>query len=471
MKKIILLPFFLFSLQISFSQITFEKTYGGIYFDRGYSVQQTNDGGYIIAGIFSDSISSGSIIPNVCLIKTNSSGDTLWTKIHGGNPCGEGYSVQQTNDGGYIITGITIYNCLSDSSFTDVYLIKTNSLGDTLWTKTYGGTGNDYGWYVQQTNDNGYIIAGNSLNGIILIKTDINGDTLWTKTYGGNEGYSVQQTNDNGFIITGYTWNLGADIYLIKTDSTGDTLWTKTYGGTDWEFGNSVWQTNDNGYIITGSTKSFGAGSTDVYLIKTDANGDTLWTKTYGGSSHDSGSSIQQTNDNGYIIAGYTSSFGAGSTDVYLIKTDANGDTLWTKTYGGDTLEGAYSVQQTNDNGYIITGYTISLGEGEGDVYLIKTNENGNIIAGVDSIMRSYLVKSVQIYPNPNNGIFNLKTGKDIRSIEIFNIYGQIIYTKQVKNKTKSILEQINLSKHVKGIYFLKVKSEGFIKTEKIIIY
>ncbi len=464
MKTNFLILIFLILVLFTKAQITFEKTYGGIYHDRGYSVQQTNDSGYIITGSYGDSI-----VNLAYLIKTDSLGDTLWTKTYSGNPCSEGYSVQQTNDGGYIVAGI-IYNHLidslsTDSSFTNVYLIKTNSLGDTLWTKTYGETGDDYGQSVQQINDNGYIIAGYSTSDIILIRTDINGDTLWTKTYEGSEGRSVQQTNDNGFIITGYIWSLGEDIYLIKTDSNGDTLWTRTYGKSGWESGYSVRQTNDNGYIITGST-DIEAGNTDVYLIKTDTNGDTLWTKTYGGSFHDRGHSVQQTNDNGYIIAGFTD-YSSGAIDACLIKTDENGDTLWTKTYGGNTLDWACSVQQTNDNGYIIAGFTNSFGNSN-DIYLIKTDENGNVFLGVDNIIRS--IKLVQIYPNPNNGIFNLKIEKDIGSIEIFNIYGQIIYAKQFKKKTKNISEQIDLSNYIKGIYFLKVFTEKKVHTEKIII-
>jgi hypothetical protein len=188
-------------------------------------------------------------------------------------------------------------------------------------------------------------------------------DTLWTKKYGGSDyenGYSVQQTSDSSYVIVGRTSSFGSgleDVYFIKTNANGDTLWTKTYGGIDYDAGRAVQQTTDGGYIIAGRTSSSGAGSADVYLIKTNADGDTLWTRTYGGADGDDGYSVQQISDSGYIIAGITYSFGFWP-DVYLIKTDSLGDTLWTKTYGEVDIDEGDSVQETIDGGYIIAGNT-----------------------------------------------------------------------------------------------------------------
>jgi len=282
--------------------------------------------------------------------------------------------------------------------------------GQIKWIKTYG-SGGDVGFSVQQTLDGGYIIAGITWSfgadyeDVYLIKTDAYGNVEWTKTYGGNAGdqsYSVQQTQDGGYIIAGETES-GAgrhDVYLIKTDVYGNVEWTKTYGGGDWDLGCSVQQTQDGGYIIVGATESFGAGEFDVYLIKTDAYGNVEWTKTYGGSYNDCGLSVQQTEDGGYIIAGYTYSFGAGKGDVYLIKTDAYGNVEWTKTYGGGGDDRGGSVQQTQDGGYIIAGATGSFGAGSWDVYLIKTDAYGNVSpkisirvaqpGGVKSMLRGY---------------------------------------------------------------------------------
>jgi hypothetical protein len=168
----------------------------------------------------------------------------------------------------------------------------------------------------------------------------------------------VQQTTDGGYIIVGETRpypSVVCDVYLIKTNSSGDALWTKTFGSAIDGTGYSVQQTTDGGYIIAGSI-SDGTGSNDVYLIKTNSSGDTLWTKTFGGTEWDNGFSVQQTTDGGYIVAGSTSSYGAGAYDVYLIKTDSNGDTLWTKTIGDINSNSGHCVQQTADGGYIVAG-------------------------------------------------------------------------------------------------------------------
>ncbi|MCK4397010.1 T9SS type A sorting domain-containing protein [candidate division WOR-3 bacterium] len=342
------------------------RTYGGNDIDWGHSIQQTSDGGYIVAG-YTASFGVGAW--DVYLIKTNAQGDTIWTKTYGGPYAEWGCSVQQTSDSGYIVAGWT--KSYGAGSY-DVYLIKTDANGDTLWTKTYGGTGDDRGRSVQQTLDGGYIIGGvwsdNTGGSIYLIKTDEDGDTLWTKTYGDTvECWSVQQTTDSGYIVAGYSYG----VYLMKIDEDGDSLWTRNYGETVGARGYSVQQTFDGGYIIAGW---IGFPNIDVYIIKTDVDGDSLWAKIYGGSNYDWAWEVQQTLDLGYIVVGLTQSFGSRGVNVYLIKTDSLGDTLWTRVLGGEGGDGGYSVQQTLDGGYIIAGFTDSFGAGMQDVYLIKTN-------------------------------------------------------------------------------------------------
>jgi hypothetical protein len=225
-----------------------------------------------------------------------------------------------------------------------VHIIKTDAGGDTLWTRTYGGPAQDYGGSIRQTSDHGYIIAalttsfGAGNQKIWLIKTDSMGDTLWTRLFGGDSiscGGWAQQTTDGGYFVAGWTtlYSFCPRLYLIKTDSVGDTLWTRTIGmqGHIVE-GFSGQQVKDGGYIIVGGCQDTITGNIDVYLARTDANGDTLWTRTFGGPSYDCGQSVRQTADGGYIICGQTYSFGAGGSDFYLIKTDENGNLAVTES-------------------------------------------------------------------------------------------------------------------------------------------
>jgi len=358
------------------AQITFERAIEGDFDDYGFSVQQTLEGGYVLAG---QTESFGGAWMDACLIKTDSVGETLWVRIYGDGGWDRAHSVQQTSDSSFIITG---WKDIGGGWGLDIWLIKTDPSGDTLWTGISEVGNDDWGFSVQETEDNGYIIGGGGAGGMRLAKTDSVGTFDWIRVYGdvaSEEGNCAQQTSDGGYVIVGWTESFGAgaeDVYLVRTDSVGDTVWTRTYGGTECERGYSVLQTSDGGYIVAGWTESFGTGSLDVWLIRTDSLGDTLWARTYGGTGLDYGRSLRATDDGGYIIAGYTWSFGAGRFDAYLVKTDSLGNTLWDRTYGSPWQDYAYSVQQTSDNGYIIAGSTV-LGGGGDDFYLIKTDENG----------------------------------------------------------------------------------------------
>lgn len=349
------------------------KTFGGTGDDYGWFVEQTADGGYIIVGKTDSSGGDN----DVWLIKTDSNGNKLWDKTFGSLNDEEGISGQQTSDGGYIIAGQISYS--SKGGLLDIWLIKTDADGNKEWDKTIGGLLWKLVSSIRQTSDGGYIIVGDKgiPYNIFLIKTDSNGNKLWERTYGGindDVGYSVQQTTDGGYIITGLEATIvDTDVLLIKTDEDGNKLWERNFGKvTDNEEGMSVQQTSDGGYIIAGITVPLFTGNPDAWLIKTDSNGNIEWDKTFGGANLDIFFSVQQTTDSGYILAGTTDSFGNGDIDVWLVKTDSNGNKLWDKTFGGPEWEYGWCVQQTSDGGFIIIGTTTSFGAGESDAWLIK---------------------------------------------------------------------------------------------------
>ena len=344
----------------------FVKTIGGTSEDIGHSIQQTTDGGYIIVG-YTRSFGNG--FQDVWLIKTNAHGIKQWSRTYGDIGPDGAYSVLQTTDGGYTIAGGKSIFYGSGNSQSNVWLINTDQQGDEQWTKGFGEVSSyDMGFSVQQTTDGGYITFGHSSGSMWLCKIAADLAQEWIKTFGvnmappGNYGYGTydgQQTTDGGYIMVG-DW-------LIKTDPQGDKEWIKENIK-----GNSVQQTTDGGYIITGLSDDG-----NLSLIKTDSQGTEEWNKTFGGNSQDRGHSVQQTTDGGFIIVGRTGSYGVGG-DVWLIKTDSQGTEEWNKTFGGANNDVGHSVQQTTDGGYIITGWTRSYGSGHDDVWLIKTDSKGN---------------------------------------------------------------------------------------------
>ncbi len=513
-KQLFIIGFVLIiSINLLSAQITFQKTIGMSGNTSGNSIRPTFDGGYIIAGT---STLTGTFNTDICLIKTDSNGDTLWTKSFGGLNADYGYSVDQTSDSGYIVTG----NMEIAAGNTDGYLVKTNSVGNMLWSKKFGGTGFDIATAVHQTTDGGYIVSGAfSIAGADahLIKFNSGGNITWAKAMVGSGGVNdVKQTTDGGYIVTGSDFN---DAFLVKTDASGNFLWSKAYGGTYTDRGASVQQTMNGGYIITGNIYDNGTSYHYSHLIKTDSNGDTLWIKTYGATVDDRGYCVQQTADGGFVVTGISCiyNFNVNPGDVSLFKTDSLGNILWAKAFSGTSADVGYSFSLTTDGGYIITGSNHDYpGSGNSNVYLIKTDSVGNsgcndsswtpsvipytmqvsapsfnnssavmsatspatiegsggtvntlcTTVGLNEITK---VHSFLIFPNPSPGSFIISFDGDVLNgnVAILNILGEKVFAQNIFNESKTEIKVENI---LPGVYFVKVFDGEKYYSRKIII-
>ena len=462
--------------------------------DDGKCVRQTSDGGYII---------TGSTVPNgmiscidLLLLKTDADGLTEWIRTYHRDYIEEGLSVLQTPDGGYAIAGRSLFitgSIPANDHHSDAWLLKTDIYGDTVWTTNYGGDGNDYFTSIVQTEDSGYLMAGTYNSGtsypdyevdeefpvdssnVWLIKTDSEGDTLWTKTYlDFCHGNCVIEAHDSGYIITGWIFpdepDRQSEVLLIKTDSMGDTIWTRTIGGTGNEIGFNVRKTVD-GYIIIGQTKPL-YGDFDAYLIKTDFSGNVQWTNTFGGSLHDAGSSIEVTNDGGFIITGTINGdfIWVHGGDMWIFKTDSNGNLLWENIYDHTICDYAWCGIQTFDLGYVVTGL-LGYGFG-GDLWLAKLAPETSVPGNYPSLPLTF--KLHQNNPNPfnNETIISFTTeSPGYAVVEIYNMEGKLVNllgNEFYRAGTHSIdYTPENLTS---GVYFYNLKINGQHQTKKMIL-
>jgi hypothetical protein len=487
--KIATLIFVIVAVMNATAQFNFERTYGTIETEEPNAVHQTTGNGYIIAGY--QQIGSNS--SDVYFIKTDEYGDTVWTRTYSRTWSDVGESVIETSDG-YVLVGFTVMQ--TGPSVSNIYLIKTDFDGDTVWTNTIGEADDELAADIRQTADGGFVICGNIDDkwgnvAYYLVKTNSEGDSVWSKKYGlasVEKAYakSVQQTSDKGYIIAGhvddYTYGTGTGyIYIVKTDSIGDTLWTKKYDWPGYDQAYSIDIVPEGGYIIGGYTSSFGAGASDFLLLKIDEQGDSLWLKTYGGIANERAFTMHITADGGYALSGYTQSYGAGFFDFYLVKTDGNGDTVWTRTYGDTHQEMAYDMEQTSDGGFVLTGYTYSFSAGSRpDIYLVKTDANGLITSISDPENRPVSGYHLnQNYPNPFNPLttitYIIDSETDV-NLSVYNIEGRLIRT-LVAERQSAGSKSISWSGRdqsgnpaASGIYFAVFKTHTYSSSIKMIL-
>ncbi|MBN2682223.1 MAG: T9SS type A sorting domain-containing protein [Bacteroidales bacterium] len=459
----------LFVLSFSFMlncqvHIQWQKCLGGTDGDYAYSIQQTSNGGYIVAG--STSSNNGDVSGNnggtdIWIVKLDIIGNLLWQKCFGGTNDDYATHIQKTDDGGYIVVGTTNSNngdVTGNNGSYDIWFVKLDNSGNIQWQKCIGGTNDDYAYFIQQTIDNGYIVAGytwsndgdisgnNGNEDMLIVKLDNSGNIIWQKCFGGTEydrAHYIQQTTDGGYIVTGYTFSNDGDVsgnngeedmWVVKLDNLGDLQWQKCLGGTDWDGAFSIKQTADGGYIVAGETCS-GDGDVfgynwgyDVWIVKLDNLGNIQWQKCLGGTYWEHSFSIQITSDGGYIVAGNSESNDGdvsgnhGNVDFWVAILDNLGNIKWQKCLGGSGIDGAYNVQQTIDGGYIVAGTTnsndgnVSGNNGSYDMWVVKLfepnitgnmflDENENQIKDLDeAVVADQMVK---LEPGPQFAFTN----------------------------------------------------------------
>lgn len=328
----------------------------------------------------------------------------VWNLTFGGQYSDGAWCLQETEDAGNILVG----NSASRGEGSDLFLVRTDCMGKCIWSRIWGGSAEDVGYFVQETRDGGFIVTGSTKSYSMgeellwLVKTDASGNLSWERTFGGfvsssgDGGWSVDETDDDGYIITGYTQSVGSgrkDLWLLKTDGMGCKIWDKTFGGREDDVGMSVLQSRDGGYIVAGRTASFIRGGDDIWLLKTDSLGEEQWNKTFGGNQDDAGFQVVELED-GYAVVGRTES-GSDRKKIILIKVDPNGRKLWERSYEGSS---ASSLQSTAEGGYIIAGRIDNIDTGR-DSLIIKTDFAGReewlmILGGSADDIGTFVIQS-----------------------------------------------------------------------------
>ncbi len=457
-------------------ELLWRRDYGGDLTDIGYSVVEAPYGGYVLTGI---SNSNDSADMRGYLWKTDEYGTIVWMKTFledGNNTCT--FSVKGTLDGGYIVAGTRRW-----PGELDIYLIKTDADGEIEWEEQYETDSlSETTHSIDQTTDGGYIVAGYSItttgnNDFFLMKTNMTGVEQWRKWHRWEHDefvYCVQQTTDGGYIITGSTGLYEQrDLLLMKFDADGDSTWAQRYNGHAITEGKCVLQTTDGGYIVTGHTEEIEVSAADIYILKTDENGDSLWAKTFGYSrGQDWGESIVEIPGNGYIVCG-TWHVPGEQWDICALRLNNEGDSLWLGLYGEDRhVESAHNIIITAEGDYLITGTTEAFEHGP-NVALLKiasdqtgVGEGNHILPTVTSLHQNY--------PNPFNATTNIRYSLNSSSeieLTVYDLLGRKVQTlDRGFKKAGNHSVDFDASEFSSGIYFYKLSAGEFSETKKMVL-
>ena len=473
--------------------IQWQKNLGGSEYDEAKCVRQTTDGGFIIAGYTLSN--NGDVSGNhggldFWVVKLTNTGAIQWKKSLGGTNNEWAYSIQPTNDGGYIVVGSTLSNngdVLGNHGDEDCWVVKLSSSGTIQWQKALGGSDWDEAWSIQQTSDGGYILAGRTRSNdgdvsgnhgafdIWVVKLDGTGTLAWQKSLGGSGddiGYAVRQTPDGGYIVTGESGSDngdvsgligGTDYWVIKLSPEGNLEWQKMLGSSSLDFPYDITPTNDGGYIVVGIASANSGDVTgnhdgfDYWVVKMNNQGDIQWQKSLGGSGQDYAQAVQQTSDGGYVIAGSSPSTDGdvigndGVIEFWIVKLTEVGELQWQKTLGGTKADRAFSIQQTSDGGYIVCGYAwsndgdVSVNKGKTDYWVVKLSPESSSTSNLSA-------QTLEIYPNPATSTISLNFSDEesTLSVQITDLLGQIIH-----HQTISTNQPINISDLPNGFYLL----------------
>jgi hypothetical protein len=450
------------------------KTFGGTDNEQGFSIAVLSDGNYAIVGRTRSEGAGGN---DAWALKVSTGGRLLWSRTIGSELLERAHWVEATVDGGMVVLGYS--NGLTGrAGGYDCLLVKYDRDGEEEWRQLYGGSNREIGFCVREKAGGGYALLGYSRSfgdweQFYLVGTDESGVQEWEQAHGTRFveiGHELEQTPDGGFMLLGSEGGFyfptelehaspHAEMVLIRTDSLGNSLWYRKYGGHRHEMGRSLAPAADGGWYLFGSTQSQGAGSFDQFLLKVDANGDSLWSRTWGGPDWDYGNSIDVDAEGNLYLLGTSSTEGnTGSPDIWLRKTDADGNSLWALTLGGAEADYGFQVRALPQGGCLLVGATRSYGQGGEDVYFVRVRANGQIdlftqVGGEDGPV---------IFPVPVTGVSTVDPAVGIGAVDyewrVYDVAGRLLVREMM---TGGQATRIGIGDLAQGVYLYEVLVEG----------